>query len=458
MKIPPRSVFAALALLFAACAKPPPPSGELFVSSEPSGAIVEVNEQVLGSTPLQARGVPVGELLVTVRREGFETERSTVTLATGGREVVEAVLRPVQGLVLIDSTPPGAAVSLGDVFVGNTPLPLHDIRLGTHRARLVLAGYRDREVEFSVENRIPKRVAVDMVSTSGRLVVDSSPIGATLFVDGRDEGATPVSLERVAEGQRELLLQLPGYEPYRATVEVRPGEAARLDATLTPLPGSLGVVSIPNGARIYLNGEPRGEAPLNLGDLPPGAYNLRAELRGHAPQTRTVQIARGASLVEEFRLERDSGTLLLVTEPADVAVSINGERAGVTRPRPGQTDTLSQPLQIDMLSQGAHTLQLTREGYTTITKRFFITKDQVTNLTETLERLFIPNTLVRTGATVDNVVTGVLVRRHLNGDLELETRRGIFRLIPAGDIVSVEPLRQEERLEAAPTPAPTARP
>jgi hypothetical protein len=446
---------ALLGLLFlSACSKPSVPSGELFVSSVPEGSIVEVNGKVLGTTPLQRAGVPAGELLVVIRRDGFETEHRGVSLNSGGRVPIEVNLRPIQGLVLIDSTPPGAAVTIGDVFAGNTPLALHTIRLGTHRAKLVLSGFRDKEVEFSVEDRIPQRLTVDMSSTSGRLVVDSTPIGASVFVDGRNEGVTPISLPRVPEGQRDLVLQMPGFEPYRSSVLISPGDTAQVTATLNPMPGSLSVVSIPNAARIYINGEFKGEAPVNLPTIAPGAYNLRAEIRGHAEETRTVNVARGASVVEEFRLERNSGILQIVTRPAGVRVNINGEFLGTTQPRDRETDVVSQPLQIDMLSQGTHTLQLVRQGYSFETKRIVITKDQVTALDETLRRLFIPNTIVKTGAAQDNVKTGVLVRRHINGDVELETREGIFLTIPANEIVSIEPLKQEERIEPTPVPAP----
>jgi len=151
--------------------------------------------------------------------------------------------------------------------------------------------------------------------------------------------------------------------------------------------------------------------------------------------------------VEEFQMVRNSGTLQLVTRPAGVRVSVDGEYVGTTTAPEGRTDRVSLPLQVDMLSRGSHTLQLVREGYTFENKRFFIQKDKVTALEETLERRFIPDVLVRTGEGQDRTITGVLIRKHLNGDLEVEIRPGVFRTILAGEILSVEPLKQEEELE-----------
>ncbi|MCC5847672.1 MAG: PEGA domain-containing protein [Verrucomicrobia bacterium] len=419
------------------------PTGELFISSEPSDARVEVNGEFLGTTPLNVR-VPSGKLLVSVRRDGYQTERMTLNLPTGSQVARDLNLRRLSGLVLIDSDPPGAAVSIGDVFRGNTPLAMHNIRLGEHRARLVMQGYDDREIEFTVEDRIPRRVDVDMVSNSGSLIVHSNPSGATVYVDGRNEGSTPVSLDRVQQGERDLVVELNGYADFRRTVSIVAGESARVTAELSARPGSLRVVTIPSGARIYVNDVFKGESPVAEESIAPGAYVVRAELRGHADQARTVRVDRGESVVQEFRMERNSGTLEIVTRPALVRVIVNGEFMGTTRPRDQGTDAVSEPLQVEMLSQGAHRLQLVREGYNFESKRFMITMDEVTTLDETLRRIFIPNTILRIGSRPDDAIIGRLVRRHADGSVEMEIREGIFRTYPAEDIISIEPLREEQ--------------
>ncbi len=436
-----------LALLFLTGCQQNTATGSLFVRSSPEGAVVELNGQVLGSTPLQRPNIPAGTHLLKVRRDGYSSETYTIHVTQGQQTVQEVNLRPLRGLVLIESNPPGAAVTINDVFEGNTPLPMHNIRFGDHKARLVLAGYKDRDIEFEIEDRIPKSVAVDMISTSGSLQIFSDPPGAKVFVDGRDEGVTPLSIPRVQEGERDVRLQMAGFEAYANRITVIPSEAARIDATLSPLPGGLSVVSVPDGARIYVNGEYRGDSPLNLAELSPGVYTLRASLRGHADVNSTVEVARGQNKVEELQMERNSGILQIVTRPAGVKVNINGEFMGTTKAASGSTDVVSLPLQIDLLSQGSHTLQLVKQGYSFENKRFFITKDEVTTLDESLERLFIPNTLVRTGDGQDDVVIGVLIRRHLNGDIELEVSKGIFQTVPRAEVKSVEPLKQEEQID-----------
>jgi|GEM_PF-291183 len=452
-------ITALLALLIAGgCDRPREiPTGELFVMTTPPGAVVEINGEVAGPTPLQTSEVPVGDVLLTVRKQGFRSEYLSLRMSEGGRVVRELTLQPLEGLVLIRSTPPGAAVTVDDELRGNTPLPLHNLDLGPHRAQLALPGYNNREVAFDVEGRTPTSIEVDMISNSGSLVVHSEPSGATLFVDGRNRGATPASIERLQEGQRDVTLEMAGYQPYRGAVEILPGETARLDASLDPLPARLRVVTRPAGARVYLNEEPKGDAPVNLEGLAPGAYSLRVEMRGHADISRTVSLDLGEKAVEEFELQRNSGTLQIITRPAGVRVNIDGEYMGTTQAGQDRGGAISAPLEINLISKGPHTLQLVREGYSFQNKRFFIRENEVTTLDESLERKFIPNVLVRTGSGKNDTIEASLVRRHPNGDLELEIRKGVFRTMSPSEYVSVEPLKRAPE-EERPPPAPETTP
>ena len=437
-------------LLTTGCPSEQVPTGELFVMTQPQDAVVEVNGEVLGTTPLQDPLVPAGTLLVQIRKDGYHDVWKTLNLGTGQRLVEEIELEPIQGLVLIKSNPPGAAVTLGQVSVGTTPLALHEIGRGTHRARLAMDGFDTKEIEFEVTDRIPKALNVDMISNSGVLVVQSVPSGATVFVDGRNEGRTPLSVARVGRGERDITLQLSGYETVRRSVVIESAGTARVDVTMDLLPGGLTVISMPNAARVYINGEYAGDAPLQLTDIEPGLKQVRVSKRGHADVTRNVNVGLGERVIEEFELERNSGTLQIVTRPANVKVSINGEFMGTTEVGTDGSDVISKPLLIELISQGSHTLQLVREGYEFENKRFFIRKDEITALDETLDRKFIPNVLLRIGRGQDDVITGVLIRRFPDGSVDIETQKGIFRNFTSEEFLSIEPLEQEENLEDSP--------
>jgi hypothetical protein len=69
----------------------------------------------------------------------------------------------------------------------------------------------------------------------GNLSVDTDPIGARLFVDGRHAGQTPMELSGLSIGTHRVRLEKPGYLENSQVIDVRHGRAARVRVTMTPL-------------------------------------------------------------------------------------------------------------------------------------------------------------------------------------------------------------------------------
>jgi len=75
-------------------------------------------------------------------------------------------------------------------------------------------------------------VAPAVAATTGALVIDSRPIGATVFVDGQAIGVTPLSLPALEPGTRRIRLQLEGFNPWVTTAQVQAGTRTRVAASL----------------------------------------------------------------------------------------------------------------------------------------------------------------------------------------------------------------------------------
>jgi hypothetical protein len=83
--------------------------------------------------------------------------------------------------------------------------------------------------------RAPAAVAAPPVSAStgpGPLRVESRPEGASVYLDGRLVGVTPLSLPAVAAGEHTIRLQLDGYQSWASSVQVVSTEANRVTASL----------------------------------------------------------------------------------------------------------------------------------------------------------------------------------------------------------------------------------
>jgi hypothetical protein len=68
--------------------------------------------------------------------------------------------------------------------------------------------------------------------TTGSLVVDSRPVGAQVTVDGQAVGVTPVTMEDVPPGEHRVVLQIPGFNLWATTTQVKAGNRTRVAASL----------------------------------------------------------------------------------------------------------------------------------------------------------------------------------------------------------------------------------
>lgn len=413
---------------------------QVRVNTTPAGATLLVDGTARDISPTTLTDLAPGTHLLVAQKEGFRETRESFALLAGQKLALDLKLDELRGLALIHSSPTGAEVYINGAFRGKTPLLIPDAPLGTHRVKVTAPGYFDKEVELKITDRIPVKHQVDLVADSASIEFTSEPTGANVLINGSSRGVTPLLVEAIPSGEAEIIVQLTGYSPYREKLMLKAGDKVRVEPRLAMNPGSLLVVAQPEAARIYINNEFRGETPVNLENLAPGEYRLRAERRGYETDARTVQIRAGEATTEEFRLQKNSGVLVLVTEPPGVKVLLDGEDKGETAP--SSSALVSEALTVDLLSRGEHTLQLTRPGWKYTTKKFRIDTDQAVTLHERLTRLFIPDILVRTGGGEGETRTGVLLREYPNGDVELEVRPGVIERIKGKDIREKRAIRE----------------
>jgi hypothetical protein len=67
---------------------------------------------------------------------------------------------------------------------------------------------------------------------SGSLVVESRPSGASVYLDGRRVGTTPLTLDTIKAGQYTIGLDIDGYKRWATSVRVTSGERSRVAASL----------------------------------------------------------------------------------------------------------------------------------------------------------------------------------------------------------------------------------
>lgn len=420
-------VFAALGL--AAFGEQQPT--RVSITSQPQGASVIVDGQDRGTTPITLFDLKPGRHHLKYRLAGYvERDRFFNTNEEGPFIEKSEVLVEEKGLLLIKTDPAGCDIAIDGVSVGQSPrLITHLAAKDTYSVRLRKAGYQDQTITVRFEGRKPVVREEKLVLASGTLDVMSDPPGAEVMINGIVRGKTPLKVTEIPKGRAVVKFRLDGFADESRELSVNAGDKQTLSVMLTGLPGTLQLSSVPEGARFYVNDEPRGKGPLAIPGLKPGDYVVRAELEGYGTMTKTITLANGGSANEEFRLSNTMGRLEVRTSPAGVTVSLDGHVAGVTKSA-GRDVEFSDVLTIESILEGEHTLVLTKEGYSEMVGHPKIESNKTSQYRLRLRRIFVPDVEI---VTARGTYTGVLVSNSPEA-VVVEVSLGITRSFPRDEI------------------------
>jgi hypothetical protein len=134
---------------------------------------VTIDGTLRGETPATIRDLSLGTYRVQVAYPGHTPATRDVTLSASSPAVSMAIaLQPAldttvsrRGIVVVDSRPRGARVSIDGRLVGTTPFTLSAVTAGRHTVRLELEGYRPVTAPVTVTGGQESRVAVTLEPT-----------------------------------------------------------------------------------------------------------------------------------------------------------------------------------------------------------------------------------------------------------------------------------------------------
>ncbi|MEO7156510.1 MAG: PEGA domain-containing protein, partial [Vicinamibacterales bacterium] len=129
----------------------------------------------------------------------------------------------------------------------------------------------------------------------GELVVQSRPVGARVSVDGTERGLTPLTV-RLPSGAHVLEVQIGKAEPrvIPLTIQANVQTAQYVELQGPTVTGSLELRSDPSGARVTVDGQPRGTTPATIRDLSAGDHVVIVEA-GSRKVSKTVKIEAGTT-------------------------------------------------------------------------------------------------------------------------------------------------------------------
>jgi len=262
--------------------------GLLDVETDPSGALLQIDGETRGRTPVKGLELAAGRHLLKLeadRYQGMEQELEMEGL--GRQQRIRVKLEPDWASVGLRSEPAGAEIREQGRLLGVTPVKL-ELLSGQHSLTLSVAGYKSHLEVFPVLAQTPQeRPLIALQKADGVLRISSRPAGVTVSVDDDFRGTTPLELT-LSSGEGHLVkLNKAGYRPARRRVHLAAEEQRGLEVTLQPEVGVLFITSQPADATLYVDGKPRGPATRRI-ELPVRPHRIELRKQGYVSYRETI--------------------------------------------------------------------------------------------------------------------------------------------------------------------------
>ena len=221
-------------------------TGNIYVTSSPSGASATLDNSRTGNTPYTFASVASGTHTIQISRSGYETYSGTVQVSSGSTTTVSVTLPPISssvGSLYLTSNPSGAQVYVDSTYRGSTPTTVGTLSEGTHTVQLRLSGYSDFSQTVTIYGGQTTTLNANLVQPTptpsvGSLSIASSPPAAEVYLDNVFQGYTPLTLNNIPPGLHAITLRLAGYQDWQENVQVSGGQTASIQGSLIPNPAT----------------------------------------------------------------------------------------------------------------------------------------------------------------------------------------------------------------------------
>lgn len=276
-----------------------------------------------------------GNYTVQVAAEGYFETTADLEIGDAQAQTHPFVLEPRPGLVSVTvqeesgQALQGARVMLDGVDLGTTPIIDAEVSPGSYEMQLQLDRYLPYRTEVDIEGRqVEQALAFNLQPAWAEISFDSQPAGADLIVNGEMLGVTPAQVQ-LLQGAYDVTIKRSGYKAWQDDVQVVAGVAQQLPAvSLEAADGLVFIRSVPGSANVTINGQFRGQTPLEVSLPPDQEHEVRLFRTGFNTAVRRVQTRSDQESDITVPLDPVTNMVRVIAQPADAELYVDGELKG----------------------------------------------------------------------------------------------------------------------------------
>ena len=154
----------------------------------------------------------------TGERATAPTPAPTLTPRAPTTDIPE--FEPLTGSLEVTANVDGATVYLDGEALGAAPVRRQQVSTGRHSIRVEAPGFQTFERPVNINSGLESQVQALLEPAPVQLRVESDVPGASVFVDRRYIGTTPLTLDDLGPGRYDVTVSAEGYDMHAETVEL----------------------------------------------------------------------------------------------------------------------------------------------------------------------------------------------------------------------------------------------
>ena len=266
-----------------------PNFGYIYISSSPEqGAKAFVDGDYIGYTPIKTDKLESGSHKVMVMKDMYKMKEETVVVSDGlttnttlkmsANFVNVTISTDSQSDIYVDEEYKGKGRWTGRLSDGSH---IFEARKSNHRTSV-----KSMDLALGETNTITLDAPQPI---NGDIDINTSPMGAIIYIDGKNYGETPNYISDILIGEHELKLTKQGCAEVKKTIIIKEGETLSVNEKLQT-GKEISISTYQSGDNIYVDGNYIGTSPLTS-TLSYGSHEIKAE-RNAKTVSKTINVAQ----------------------------------------------------------------------------------------------------------------------------------------------------------------------
>lgn len=278
-----------------------PNFGYINISTSPEqGAKVFIDGDYIGESPITTDKLASGTHTVRVMKDMYKMKEQSFTV-TDGQTTNANITMTANFVTLTINTDADSDIYVDEEYRGKGKWTGR-VSEGFHNLEARKQNHKNSKKTVDLVLGENKTITLDAPKPiNGSIEINSSPMEANIYIDGKSYGTTPNYVNEILIGTHELKLEKQGCAPITKTINVKEGETLTINEKLHT-GKEIVIKTDKSGDKIYVDDNYVGLSPVTTTAVF-GSHNIKAERNGkYVSKTITVETQNFASQKDEYIL------------------------------------------------------------------------------------------------------------------------------------------------------------